>query len=590
MSNIVEFVVKMRDMMSGGLGRLSSASQNTFTRMNTHINNVTGRNQVLGQSFNELQNKIKQTENIIKNSTIPSQIRSARRELETLQRQAARHQGNLGGKQSAVGSKQGIGAVFTGNLAADFAMQAGSALINVVSSGIGSAISGSMKKESQITGLATFLGKDGAKEAYKGIQQDAEMTSFGTDSLLSVNRALISAGLNAKDAREDAMNLANAIAATGGGNDELARMAANMQQIKTVGKATATDIKQFGIAGINIYEMLAKSTGKPIEQVKEMDVSYNELAKALAMARAEGGIYAGALEAQSQTMAGKMATIKDKFDNSLTAMGDAFSPIIIKFLDVGIKFVKGIQPMLTNIQPYIDMIASSLGTAIDYVVGLTENTGLWSEWIEIASNWYGIVWNFLKSIFSSVGQIIKGIVAWIAKSEIIKDIFRAVHWLLGQVFDVVGWIGVKLLWIWDNVLKPILDGIDGAYKMVKGWLSSDDGKIVTINTDIKPPNPDDFPKPPPMPSYDTDLTRFSKTTGGTAIGEGIKKSGKNQSAGKRAGDTISGGGPKTVNVHLGKFFDTIQFTTMNGNESAQELEKIVMECLGRVLYNGAKTA
>lgn len=37
--------------------------------------------------------------------------------------------------------------------------------------------------------------------------------------------------------REDAMNLANAIAATGGGNDELARMATNMQQIKTVGKS-----------------------------------------------------------------------------------------------------------------------------------------------------------------------------------------------------------------------------------------------------------------------------------------------------------------------------------------------------------------
>lgn len=586
MSNIVEFVVKMRDMMSGGLGRLSSASQNTFTRMNTHINNVTGRNQVLGQSFNELQNKIKQTENIIKNSTIPSQIRSARRELETLQRQAARHQGNLGGKQSAVGSKQGIGAVFTGNLAADFAMQAGSALINVVSSGIGSAISGSMKKESQITGLATFLGKDGAKEAYKGIQQDAEMTSFGTDSLLSVNRALISAGLNAKDAREDAMNLANAIAATGGGNDELARMAANMQQIKTVGKATATDIKQFGIAGINIYEMLAKSTGKPIEQVKEMDVTYDELAKSLAMARGKGGIYEGALEAQSQTMAGKFATIKDKFSNALTDIGDAFSPVMNKILDVGIKFVENIQPMLVKMQPYIDMLSNGLGMAIDYIVGLTQGTNEWSDWIEIASNWVGTVWNFLKRVYSSVSQIIIGVVEWISKSEIVKDIFRVIHWLLGKVFDVVGWIGEKLLWLWENVLKPILNGIDEAYKTVKGWLSSEDGKTVTINTDIKPLNPNDFPKVPTAPSYQADLTRFADT--GT-IGETESKKSKNKKSSEKAGDTISGGGPKTVNIHLGKFFDTIQFTTMNGGESAQELEKIVMECLARVLYNGAKT-
>ena len=60
-------------------------------------------------------------------------------------------------------------------------------------------------------------------------------------------------------------------------------MAANMQQIKTVGKATAMDIRQFGIAGINIYEMLHRSTGKSIEQVKEMDVSYEDLSKAMAI-------------------------------------------------------------------------------------------------------------------------------------------------------------------------------------------------------------------------------------------------------------------------------------------------------------------
>lgn len=587
MSNIVEFVVKMRDMMSGGLGRLSSTSQSTFTRMNTQIGNITGRNKVLGQSFNELQKRIQDTENVIKNSTIPSQIRSARRELEALQRQAAIHQGNINGTQNAGGGGAGLGSIIKGNMIADMAMRAGGAIIDVVGSGIGGAISGSMKKETDIAGLATFLGQDGAKEAYKNIQKDAEITSFGTDSLLAVNRSLISAGLSAQHAREDAMNLANAIAATGGGNDELARMAANMQQIKTVGKATATDIKQFGMAGINIYEMLARSTGKSIDQVKEMDVSYDELAKALAMARAEGGIYAGALEAQSQTKAGKWATMIDVGRNALITIGDAFDGIIHKVLDVGIKFVESIAPMLTKMQPYIDMLAVGLGLAIDYVLGLTDNTALWGDWIAIASNLVSIVWGYLKNVFSTVGQIVVGIIGWIAKSEIIKDIFRAVLWILGQVFDVVGWIGEKLLWVWENTLKPILEGIDQAYKMVKDWAMGEDGKSITINTDINPPNPDDIPQVPTMPSYQADLTRF-KSGGGGTIGDVEKTKSKNRVSERKAGDTISGGGPKTVNIHLGKFFDTIQFTTMNGNESSQELEKIVMECLGRVLYNGAK--
>lgn len=49
---------------------------------------------------------------------------------------------------------------------ADLGIKAGGAMIDVVSGGIGAAISEDMKKESQITGLATFLGKEGAVEAF----------------------------------------------------------------------------------------------------------------------------------------------------------------------------------------------------------------------------------------------------------------------------------------------------------------------------------------------------------------------------------------------------------------------------------------
>ncbi|MNY70483.1 hypothetical protein D3C86_2086210 [compost metagenome] len=64
----------------------------------------------------------------------------------------------------------------------------------------------------------------------------------------------------------------------------------------------------------------------------------------------------------------------------------------------------------------------------------------------------------------------------------------------------------------------------------------------------------------------------------------------NEASGKAAGDTVSGAGPKVVNIHVGKFFDNLQFTTMNAGESATEIEKIVMECFARVVYNGSKLA
>ncbi|MBK6819841.1 MAG: hypothetical protein IPG85_09765 [Bacteroidetes bacterium] len=80
------------------------------------------------------------------------------------------------------------------------------------------------------------------------------------------------------------------------------------------------DIKQFGIAGINIYQMLAEVTGKNINQVKDMDVSYEVLSAALAKASSAGGMYAGALESQSKTMGGRWNTLVDNVQMSIGKM------------------------------------------------------------------------------------------------------------------------------------------------------------------------------------------------------------------------------------------------------------------------------
>lgn len=78
----------------------------------------------------------------------------------------------------------------------------------------------------------TFLGStEGAQETISQIKKDASGSLFNTQSLLKANQMLISTGRNADDSRQTIMALANAVTATGGGNDELVRMASNLQQI-----------------------------------------------------------------------------------------------------------------------------------------------------------------------------------------------------------------------------------------------------------------------------------------------------------------------------------------------------------------------
>ena len=183
--------------------------------------------------------------------------------------------------------------------------------------------------EKYTTGFTNMLGSaQAAQEAMQAIQEDAARTPFDVASLTQANQLLISAGENAEYSRKVINALGDAVSATGGGSAELSRMAANLQQIANVGKAATIDIKQFAYAGINIYQILADYTGKSVQEVQKMTISYDLLSQALIAASEEGGRYYNAMNTQSQTMNGRISTLKDNVSQLAGLMtGDLSSGI-----------------------------------------------------------------------------------------------------------------------------------------------------------------------------------------------------------------------------------------------------------------------
>ena len=183
--------------------------------------------------------------------------------------------------------------------------------------------------EKYTTGFTNMLGSaQAAQEAMQAIQEDAARTPFDVASLTQANQLLISAGENAAYSRKVINALGDAVSATGGGNAELSRMAANLQQIANVGEAATIDIKQFAYEGINIYQILADYTGKSVQEVQKMTISYDLLSQALIAASEEGGRYYNAMDTQSQTMNGRISTLKDNVSQLAGLMtGDLSSRI-----------------------------------------------------------------------------------------------------------------------------------------------------------------------------------------------------------------------------------------------------------------------
>ena len=281
------------------------------------------------------------------------------------------------------------------------------------------------------------------------LQADAQKSPFDSKSLIEANQYLISAGVSAEDARKTILDLGNAVAATGGGSDELNRMAQNLQQIKNVGKATATDIKQFANAGINIYGLLAETTGKTVEEVKEIDVSYEVLAEALAKASEEGGRYAGAMEAQSQTLNGSLSATKESIQMLLGEIMEAAMPVIVKVLEKVREVIDWLSSLDDDTKKTIlivGAVVAALGPVITIVGGIITGIG-------------GLV-TALGFLFSPIGVVIAIIGLLVAAGVALYK-----NW--DTIKEKVGDLATSIKNKFDDIKRGITEKINSAKDTVK---------------------------------------------------------------------------------------------------------------------------
>lgn len=293
----------------------------------------------------------------------------------------------------------------------------------------------------------TTLLKDRGKaiEAINQITEDAKATPYNLPELIKANQMLISAGVSTQDARVQIRDLGNAIAATGGGTAELSRLSANLQQIKAVGKASAMDIKQFAFAGINVYQMLADVTGKNVEQVKDMDVSYELLTKAFAHASAEGGMFAGAMENQSASMQGIISNLQDM-------IGIGLKDILVESggFDAIKNMLMGLAGWLQESIPKITRFFSVVGGLFSMIGEILGGQDLHAEITEAFSFFTGEDRStgfgkaeMIASVFESIVKAVGGFVGFLAANkETIMQVLTGIGIALGAIMAVQGVITV----------------------------------------------------------------------------------------------------------------------------------------------------
>lgn len=314
--------------------------------------------------------------------------------------------------------------------------------------------------EKYTTGFTNMLGSaEKAQAVLNQIKQDAARTPLNVDSLVQANQLLISAGVSAGEARSTILALGDAVSATGGGSEVLSRMAANLQQIKNVGKAASIDIKQFAMAGIDIYGVLADYTGKSTAEVQGMTITYDLLTAALKKASEEGGRYYNAMETQSQTLSGRIETLKDNWAQLLGTLTKGLTETEGKLVTAAAGWVQRLQEgfetagtngLMQAGGHIVDEVASGISAGIPSLAARAEEA----------------VQNFALYLQDNTGRIADtGGKLLVSLASGILDMAPTIVNSAEQIFSAF------VVELWNHADEIFTTGADLVGKLVKGFLS-----------------------------------------------------------------------------------------------------------------------
>ena len=197
------------------------------------------------------------------------------------------------------------------------------------------AIGGAMQLEQlqvQFSGLVG--GVTNARDHLQSLREWAAATPFQFLDIANASRALLGFGMNTAQVMPMLQMLGNVAAGSG---VELGRLARQMGEISAKGKADMVDLKQLIIAGVPIWKLLGEHTGKTTEELQKMSsqglLTFDLINGALQQSTEIGGMYHNQTQAQSETTAGKLSTLKDKFMDLMMAIGEKLKPVIDVLID-----------------------------------------------------------------------------------------------------------------------------------------------------------------------------------------------------------------------------------------------------------------
>lgn len=344
------------------------------------------------------------------------------------------------------------------------------------------------RMEQYTTSFTTMLGDQArAQQLVNDLKVEAAKTPFGIEDLASNMQTLLSFGMSLEDAQKHLHEIGDI---SQGDAVKMESLTLAFAQMSSTGKLTGQDLLQMINAGFNPLEEISRKTGKSIGELKEEmaqgAISADTVADAFASATVEGGRFHGAMEAQSQTFSGQLATMQDGIANLkgllVTGVTDTLAGTVMPmvngwideltaaFEDGGIPaFIDTLGTVLQEALAIIEALPALLEAAIQ--IGTTLVTGIAEALPELIPAAVEMLMALVQGLVDNLPMLLDGALQLIlglaegllAAIPVLVEALPAIiegliSFLVGAIPQIITTIVAALL----QIISAIINGIAGA--------------------------------------------------------------------------------------------------------------------------------
>lgn len=253
---------------------------------------------------------------------------------------------------------------------ANLASQAISKVVDGFKELVGGAVDYQKSMEYYTTSFTVMTGSaDKASETVKKLADIGATTPFDMPQLADATSLLMNFGFSADDAVDSMMMLGDI---SQGNADKLDTIARAYGKMNSAQKVTLENINMMIDAGFNPLQEISEKTGESMQslydRISKGKMSVDEITESMKRSTSEGGKYFQSMDAQSQTLDGRLSTLSDTVNSKL---GEALQPILQKAADEWIpNITNAIDNMdIDSVVSVIDEIVSGVGDLFGFIMG-----------------------------------------------------------------------------------------------------------------------------------------------------------------------------------------------------------------------------